>query len=78
MEPTTLHSTDMSREETTNNGSSTALTRQSDLTTGRTMPWKSNPTEDQPMLDALPQSTQDGGNSSNMKEVTLSMSKERS
>jgi hypothetical protein len=77
MEPTTWHLTDMSREETTNNGHSTVSIRQSDLTTGRTMLWKSNPTEDQPMLDALPQSTQDGGNSSDMMDLTLTMLREK-
>ena len=55
---TTFLNTDMLREETTNNGSSTVSIRQSDLTTGRTMLWKSNPTEDQPMSDALLPSTQ--------------------
>ena len=71
MELTTLLSTDMSREETTNNGSSTALTRPSDPTTGRTMPLKSNPTEDQPTSEPLPLSTQDGGNCSEFKDHSL-------
>jgi hypothetical protein len=48
-ELTTLLSTDMSREETTNNGSSTVQARPSDPTTGRTMPLKSNPTVDHPI-----------------------------
>jgi hypothetical protein len=78
MEPTTLLSTDTSREETTNNGSSTALTRPSDPTTGRTMLLKSNPTVDHPTLDALQLSTQDGGKCSELKVLTLSMRKERS
>ena len=71
MEPTTLLSTDTSREETTNNGSSTAKTRPSDPTTGRTMLLKSNPTVDHPTSDALQLSTQDGGNSSDIKMLTL-------
>jgi hypothetical protein len=78
MEPTTLLSTDMSREETTNNGHSTVLIRPSDPTTGRTMLWKSNPTVDHPISDAHPQSTQDGGNSSKLTVITLSTRKERS
>jgi hypothetical protein len=77
MEPTTWHLTDMSREETTNNGHSTVLTRPSDQTTGRTMPSKSNPTEDQPTSELLQQSTQDGGNSSDMKEDSSSTRKTR-
>jgi hypothetical protein len=77
MEPTTLLKTDGLREETTNNGHSTALIRQSDLTTGRTMLWKSNQTEDHPTLDALLPSTQDGGNSGDTKEDILSTRKER-
>ena len=48
MEPTMLLLTDMSKEETINNGSSTAKTRPSDQTTGRTTPWKSNPMVDHP------------------------------
>ena len=77
MEPTTWHLTDMSREETTNNGSSTVLTRPSDQTTGRTMPSKSNPTVDQPTSELLHQSTLDGGNSSDMKDHSSPMLREK-
>jgi hypothetical protein len=61
-----------------NNGHSTALTRPLETSTGRTTALKSNPT-DQTRTSELPQlSTQDGGNSSDMKKDILSMSKERS
>jgi len=66
------------REETTNNGSSTALTRPSDQTTGRTTPWKSNPMVDHPTSEPLQPSTQDGGNCSELKVHSLSMREERS
>jgi hypothetical protein len=39
---------------------------------------KSNPTEDQATFVSLHQSTQDGGNSSDLKELSLSTKKERS
>jgi len=45
------------------------LIRLSDLSTGRTMAWKSNPMVDQPMSDLLQASIQDGGNSSDTKEI---------
>ena len=77
MEPTTLLSTDGSRVETTNNGSSTALARPSDQTTGRTMPLKSNPTEDHPTSELLQLSTQDGGRCSATRKDSLSTRKER-
>ena len=66
-----LDSTDTLLTERTNNTTSTQSARQSDLTTGRTMPWKSNPMEDMLTLDSLLQSTQDGGNSSDSKLHTL-------
>ena len=78
MVPITLLLTDTSKEETINNGSSTALTRPSDQTTGRTTPSKSNPTVDQATSELLQQSTPDGGNSSDIKDHSLSMIKERS
>jgi hypothetical protein len=77
-ELTTLLSTDTSREETTNNGSSTVLTRPSDPTTGRTTPLKFNRTVDHPTSELLQLSTQDGGKCSELKVLTLSMRKERS
>ena len=48
-------------------GCTTAPTRPSEATTGKTMLSKSNPMEDQQTLDAHPQSTQDGGNCSDTK-----------
>ena len=76
-ELTTLLSTDTSREETTNNGSSTVLARLSDQTTGRTMLLKSNLTEDQPTSGLLQLSTQDGGRCLATRKDSLSMRKER-
>jgi hypothetical protein len=65
--PTTLPSRDGERTLLLKLGLSTALTRPSEATTGKTMLLKSNPMEDQPTLDAHPQSTQDGGNCSDTK-----------
>jgi hypothetical protein len=69
---------DGERTQMLNNGHSTALTRPSDPTTGRTMPLKSNPTEDQATLEQLQPSTQDGGKCSSLKVHSLSMREERS
>ena len=59
------------------NGTSMASPRHSRTTTGSHTHLISNPTEDQPTSDAQPQ-TQDGGNSGEPKEDTLSMREERS
>ena len=61
-----------------NNGSSTVFQRQSETTTGRTTAWKSKAMVDQPTLELHPASTQDGGNSSDLMVLTLSMKEERS
>jgi hypothetical protein len=60
-----------------NNGSSTVFQRQSETTTGRTTAWKSKATVDQPTLEPHPASTLDGGNSSDLMVLTLSMRKAR-
>jgi len=66
--PTTSPLEDGERTLLLKHGCSTALTRPSEATTGKTMLLKSNPMEDQLTLDAHPQSTQDGGNCSRSKD----------
>ena len=63
----------MLRTELPKPSSSTELIRSSDQTTGRTMLWKSNPMDQAAISDAHQQSTQDGGNSSRSKVLSLSM-----
>jgi len=75
---TTSGSKDGERMSQHNNTSSIMLIRLSDLNSGRTMPWKSNPTADQPTFISHQALTQDGGNSSNIKMVTLLTRKQRS
>jgi len=60
-----------------NNTPSIKLQRPLDLYNGQTMPWKSNPMEDQQMFISLQVSHQDGGNFSSMMELSLPMKKER-
>jgi len=50
-QPTTWSSRDGERTSWDNNSSSIPYQRQSDPSNGRTMPWKSNPMVDQPMLE---------------------------
>jgi hypothetical protein len=73
-----LHSEDGERMSLHNNSTLIKPARPSDLNNGRTMLWKSNPTEDQPMLDSPVQLTQDIGNCSNSKLHSSSMNVERS
>jgi hypothetical protein len=59
-----------------NNGTSITFQRQSRTTNGNHTLLTSNLMEDQPISDA-PLPTQDGGNSSDTKEPTLSMKDQR-
>jgi hypothetical protein len=77
LEPTIWSLRDGPRVELHNSSHSTMLTRPSDLYNGRTMLLKSNPMEDQAMSTSPQVSTQDGGNSSDMKVPLSPMRKER-
>ena len=77
-EPTTFGLRDIERMLLHNSSSSTMSPRLSDHNNGRTMPWKSNQTEDHPTSDLHQASLQDGGRCSECKEHTLLTIKERS
>jgi len=68
---------DIERTSLHNNTSSIMSPRLLDLNNGRTMPWKSNPTEDQPIFISYQISNPDGGNSSDSRMDSLSTRKER-
>jgi hypothetical protein len=68
---TTSGSEDGERMSLHNNSTSTKHQRLSDLNNGRTTPWKSNPTVDQPIFVSHQVSHQDGGKCSNGKHHTL-------
>jgi hypothetical protein len=70
--PTTCNREDTSRVDLDNNSTSMAFQEQSDLNNGRTTHWKSNQTEEVQISDLLQTSTQDGGNSSDYKDHSLS------
>ena len=71
METTMSTSEDMSRTKTNKCGSSMALIRQSETITGRTMPWLSNPMEEDNTSRSQAESTQDGGNYGKMNLHSL-------